>query len=82
MDFSDALLACKAGSFIQRSGWNDENMFVGIQVPDVNSKMTLPYLFRLTIDGPLVPWLPSQTDLLAGDWIENQILLQGIITGP
>jgi hypothetical protein len=31
--------------------------------------MTLPYIYMKTADGNLVPWLASQTDLLATDWV-------------
>lgn len=51
-----------------RSGWNDKNMYVELQTPDENSKMTLPYVYMRTAQGDLVPWLCSQTDLLATDW--------------
>jgi hypothetical protein len=30
--------------------------------------MTLPYLYISTVDGNKVPWLASQTDILALDW--------------
>lgn len=30
----------------------------------------LPYVMMRTADGSFVPWLCSQTDLLAEDWIE------------
>jgi hypothetical protein len=30
--------------------------------------MTLPYIFITTVQGNRVPWLASQTDLLAKDW--------------
>lgn len=30
--------------------------------------MTLPYIYMRTVQGDLVPWLASQTDLLANDW--------------
>ncbi len=53
---------------IYRDGWNGKNMSVSIQYPDKNSKMTLPYLYMVTAQGDLVPWLASQTDLLATDW--------------
>jgi len=33
-----------------------------------NSKMTLPYVYMRTVYSDLVPWLCSQTDLLASDW--------------
>lgn len=31
--------------------------------------MTLPYIFITTVQGDRVPWLASQTDLLAEDWL-------------
>lgn len=43
-------------------------MWLAYQTPDANSKMTLPYIYMKTADGGLVPWLCSQTDLLAEDW--------------
>jgi len=30
--------------------------------------MTLPYIYMRTVQGDFVPWLASQTDLLAEDW--------------
>lgn len=68
IDFSEALKAVKAGKKIQRSGWNGKGMWVALQVPDAHSKMGLPYLYMSTVDGKLVPWLASQTDILAADW--------------
>jgi hypothetical protein len=32
--------------------------------------MTLPYIYMRTAQGDLVPWLASQTDILASDWTE------------
>ncbi len=68
MDFSEALVSLKKGQRVQRSGWNGKGMFIELQVPTTNSKMTLPYIFMSTITGDLVPWLASQTDLIANDW--------------
>lgn len=68
MDFSDAVRAVRAGKRISRSGWNGKNMFLELQVPDAHSKMTLPYIFMTTVTGDRVPWLASQTDILADDW--------------
>lgn len=51
-----------------RSGWNGKGMYLELQVPDENSKMSLPYVYMKTADNKLVPWLCSQTDLLATDW--------------
>src|SRR5580698_3352463 len=55
---------------VRRSGWNGKGMWLELQKPDDHSKMTLPYVFMSTAQGDLVPWLCSQTDLLAADWEE------------
>jgi hypothetical protein len=69
MDFSEALKALKEGSRAARSGWTGTGMWLELQCPDAHSKMTLPYLFMSTAQGDLVPWLASQTDILATDWM-------------
>lgn len=70
VDFGEALKIVKAGGKVARAGWNGEGMHVALQVPDEHSKMGHPYLYLSPVDGGLVPWAPSQTDLLAGDWEE------------
>lgn len=56
------------GKRVARAGWNGKNMWLALQVPDENSKMSLPYVYMKRADEKLVPWLCSQTDLLAIDW--------------
>lgn len=68
MVFENALPLLKQGKRIYRKGWNGNDMYLELQKPDKNSKMTLPYIYMKTADGHLVPWLASQTDLLSGDW--------------
>ncbi len=68
IDFGFALDYVKQGRKIARKGWNGKDMYVELQTPTETSKMTLPYLFMKTADDQLVPWLASQTDLLANDW--------------
>lgn len=68
MNFSDALLELKAGGIVARDGWNGKGMYIEAQFPDEHSKMTLPYISMRTVQGDLVPWLASQTDLLSEDW--------------
>ena len=73
-DFGQALKALKSGSKVQRTGWNGKGLWLELQVPDANSKMTLPYIFMSyptdaqNTPGARVPWLASQTDVLAEDW--------------
>ncbi len=75
MDFGRALDALREGLKVQRVGWNGKGMWLKLQIPDENSKMTLPYIYIEYPFGhiayPLgsrVPWLASQTDMLATDW--------------
>jgi hypothetical protein len=66
--FGSAIALMKAGLKVNREGWNGKGMWLAIQVPDVNSKMSLPYIYMKTADNNLVPWLASQTDMLSEDW--------------
>lgn len=70
MDFGMALDSIKSGSKVTRSGWNGKGMWVKLQRPDEGSKMSLPYIYMRTTRGDLVPWVASQTDILADDWLE------------
>lgn len=63
-----AVDALKHGHKVTRRGWNGRDMYLELQPPDDGSKMTLPYVFMKTAQDDLVPWLCSQTDLLANDW--------------
>lgn len=67
-DFGWALTHLKCGRKIMRNGWNGKGMYLELQEPDENSKMSLPYIYMKTACDNLVPWLASQTDLLATDW--------------
>lgn len=69
MTFCFALEALKAGARVQRAGWNGKGMWLALQRPDNSSKMNLPYIYMSTVTGDLVPWLASQTDMLADDWV-------------
>lgn len=68
MKFGDAIDAMRHGKKVARGGWNGPNQHLQLQVPDANSKMTLPYIYITTVQGDRVPWLASQTDILASDW--------------
>jgi Protein of unknown function (DUF2829) len=68
MTIGEAITHLKSGGKVCRSGWNGRGMWLELQRPDSGSKMTLPYVYMSTVSGDLVPWLCSQTDLLADDW--------------
>lgn len=81
MDFGQALTALKSGSRVARAGWNGKGMWLGL-VTDWSPMSTprwseaglmtgvrmLPWIGMKTADAGFVPWLASQTDVLADDW--------------
>jgi hypothetical protein len=78
MDFSWALRQLKKGEKVCRLGWNGKGIYIEVQRPDEHSKMTQPYIYIVTTglvsdnpDAPrgVVPWVASQTDLMAEDWM-------------
>lgn len=84
MDIGKAKQAAKEGHLIARKGWNDKGMFLfyvpGSKITVTEGRPLaralpvgteieyLPHLDMKTADGKVVPWLASQTDLLAEDW--------------
>lgn len=70
MTFGQAIESLKGGTKVSRTGWNGKGMWLRLQRPDAGSKMTLPYIYMRTVQGDLVPWLASQTDMLSDDWGE------------
>jgi len=75
MNFGQAVEALKEGAKVSRQGWNGKGMWLRIVIPDEckNAEFdmgmeNLPYIEMKTADNKLVPWLASQTDVLAEDW--------------
>lgn len=72
LSFGQVLEALKADPFrrFARKGWNDNGQYISMQVPGFPSKITRPYLYIKTVNGELIPWAASQTDMLSDDWYE------------
>lgn len=51
-----------------RESWNGKDQYISLQMPDEHNKMQKPYIYISPVDKQLVPWLASQTDMLANDW--------------
>lgn len=62
------------GERVRRAGWNGKGMALWMVWPahytvaKVPGDTLLPWIGMRTADGRFVPWLCSQTDLLATDW--------------
>ncbi len=86
MTFSEALGMVRNGFQIARKGWNGKGQYVfymrgypdGVVANELTRQATgedivkvQPYLAMMTVQGTIVPWTVSQTDLLATDWTAN-----------
>lgn len=74
MDIGKALDAMRAGGKAARKGWNGKGMYLlhaeggtfsqeGLVMGDL-----IQFIVMKTAQDEFVPWLCSQTDLLATDW--------------
>ncbi len=66
-----AVKEMQEGARVRRAGWNGKGMWLGIEHPKPTLgalRLTLPFVYMFTAQGDIVPWLCSQTDLLAIDW--------------
>lgn len=68
MNIGGAIQELRDNHKVTRTGWNGPEQYLELQIPDEHSKMTLPYIYIRTVQRDLVPWLASQTDILATDW--------------
>ncbi len=84
LNFGDALSLLKQGAKVARLGWNGKGMFLFLvpgstfQVnrppllgiyPEGTTVNYCPHIDMKTADDKVVPWLASQTDVLAEDWV-------------
>ena len=83
MNFGQALDGLKGGARVARAGWNGKGMFLFL-VPGSTFKVSRapllgiypegteinyrPHIDMRTVDGQIVPWVASQSDVLADDW--------------
>ena len=83
MSFGLAIEAMKKGKKVSRRGWNGKGMFLyyvpegrypvrtdaAKSIAEEDGKVDYgAYIAMKTVQGNIVPWLASQTDMLADDW--------------
>jgi hypothetical protein len=80
LTFGDAVHFLKLGKRVARRGWNGKGMWLAIvegceYMPKTDNGAVhalgcekLPWIGMKTADHKFVPWLASQTDVLAEDW--------------
>ena len=83
LDFGQALLLLKAGKSVARRGWNGKNMMLfmidgpnniaklhGFGFGEMLGEPTFQdTIYLRTFANQLVAWCPTQTDVLANDWM-------------
>ena len=85
MNFGKAIEVLKTGNKVTRVGWNGKDMFLflvqGSQFkvnrppllgiyPEGTEINYRPHIDMKTVNGEIVPWVASQSDLLEEDWIQ------------
>lgn len=86
-DYRTTLKMLQLGYKLAREGWNGKGMFIFLvngSTFEVNRPPLLgifpegtmityqPHIDMYTADGTVVPWLCSQSDMLAQDWVVVQ----------
>lgn len=81
MNFGEAVALLKKGSKVSREGWNGKSAWL-VLISEGTFKVSLeagemtgplaPFIAMRPVSGSLVPWLASQTDMLADDWVQVQ----------
>jgi hypothetical protein len=67
LDFGRALVHLKEGERVSRKAWGGE--WIQMFKPRSFSEMTLPFIFKRTVNGDSIPWFPVQEDILTEDWL-------------
>ena len=76
MDIGYAVQAMREGARVRRVGWNGKGMWVFL-LPELpagksgekdTSRPWPEFVAMKTAQGTVVPWVCSQSDLLADDW--------------
>lgn len=77
MNFGDAIAELKRGGRVTRAGWNGIGMYLvlinqydySVISSPANGYQRSPFIAMKTANQTIVPWLASQTDMLAEDWM-------------
>lgn len=78
--FGHAVELLKKGFKMARKGWNGKWMYISyvaaeewassaLERPWSKDLKPIPWVGMKTVDDSFVPWLPSQSDMLAEDWV-------------
>lgn len=63
LSFGEAIEVMRNGGKVKLPAWSSD-VFISIQTPDENSKMTAPYMYVTSRYG-MVPWIPTMIEMLS-----------------
>lgn len=73
--FGIALSLLRKGFQVRRAAWDHKDIWIALQEPDDQSKLTLPYIYieypagnQAHPQGCRMPWFATHADILAYDW--------------
>lgn len=79
LTLGEAIEAMKSGDKVARVGWNGKGMFLFLiaetawgfatDVKGLDKITTCAFICMKTADNKLIPWLASQADALANDYV-------------
>lgn len=69
LSFGLAIEALKNGRRVARNGWNGKGMFLYYVPASMRFPGHRSYIEMKTVDDEYVPWVASQTDIIAEDWV-------------
>ena len=84
IDFGQAINELRIGKRVTRSNWNGRGIFIFLVLgstfkvnrapllgiyPEGTKISYRPHIDMKTVDGNIVPWVASQGDILAEDWL-------------
>jgi len=75
-NFSEALVLLKKGYMLARKNWNEKDIFIflvpingfKIKMPNGTEMNSQQCIYLKTTQNNIIPWMPSQSDILAEDW--------------
>jgi len=89
MDFGAALAILKEGGRVYRRAWRDKGSFLLYVDPYASDQYSVRekpnmvgtlfhHIVLKTADNAMIPWTPSQLDMLGCDWIEEAIVAEPV----
>ncbi|WP_182440615.1 MULTISPECIES: MW1434 family type I TA system toxin [Clostridia] len=65
--FGEDIKYLKRGIKVAKQSWHKSGIYFGLQIPDVKSKLIVPYIYIIVDGNYHIPWYPSKADAWEDD---------------